>query len=105
MTLRAGWLKRLAVVLCLSLRGGRVERERGEGEVLRCLFQLGNGDILYGESDIYHTWCFLSRRFQKNAFLLSPCPHPPVIISATWVILEASLNQLHYLIVEGMGRK
>lgn len=76
MTLRAGWLKRLAVVLCLSLRGGRVERERGEGEVLRCLFQLGNGDILYGESDIYHTWCFLSRRFQKNAFLLSPLSTP-----------------------------
>lgn len=53
MTSRAGWLERLAVVLCLSLRGGRIGRERGGGGevLLRCLFQLGNGDILYGESD------------------------------------------------------
>lgn len=76
MTLRAGWLERLAVVLGPSLRGGRVGRERGGGEVLlRYLFQLGNGDILYVESDIYHTWCFLPRRLSEECILAFSLVH------------------------------
>lgn len=41
-------------------------------------------------------------RRMHSCFL--PCPHPPTIINATWVTLEASLNRLHHLIVARIGR-
>lgn len=76
MTLRAGCLKGLAIVLGPGFRVGRVGRERGGGEVLPgYLFQLGNGDILYVESDIYHTWCFLPRRLSKECILAFSLVH------------------------------
>lgn len=76
MTWRAGCLKGLAIVLGPGLRVGRVGRERGGGEVLPgCLFQLGNGDILHVESDIYHTWCFLPRRLSEECILAFSLVH------------------------------